>query len=219
MVDARLAYGAWAEARGGELGVITAARHAVVALTAPGAGLSAGSAVQSLPDEAAALHRAVELARSDAHPMFLIDAGFVRRVGSQLLPEAAHDRLPLTRVLTATRDHTPWELSLPAQLPALRTALARDPQRLRALLREAAAHDAGPTAVRLRTRSPSGPGPRTAPGQRRRPAPAQWTPRCARRRVQAARHRGRHGGARPGHAEHRLHGGGSALGHSPRDSA
>jgi 1-deoxy-D-xylulose-5-phosphate synthase len=104
-----------------------------------------------------AVTSAAGLAMGGLHPVVCIYATFLNRAFDQVLMDVALHRLPVTFVLDragVTGNDGPshngmWDLSLLGIVPGLRVAAPRDAERLRALLREAADHSDGPTAVRF----------------------------------------------------------------------
>ena len=90
------------------------------------------------------------------HPVVCIYATFLNRAFDQVLMDVGLHRCPVTFVLDragVTGEDGPshngmWDLSILAIVPGMRVAAPRDATRLRDLLREAVAWDAGPTALR-----------------------------------------------------------------------
>jgi 1-deoxy-D-xylulose-5-phosphate synthase len=91
------------------------------------------------------------------HPVVCVYATFLNRAFDQVLMDVALHRLPVTFVLDRagiTGSDGPshngmWDLSLLGMVPGMRVAAPRDGDRLRELLREATAHDGGPSALRF----------------------------------------------------------------------
>jgi 1-deoxy-D-xylulose-5-phosphate synthase len=104
-----------------------------------------------------AVASAAGLATGGLHPVVCVYATFLNRAFDQLLMDVALHRLPVTFVLDragVTGEDGPshngmWDLSLLGVVPDIRVAAPRDATTLRQLLREAVAHEAGPTVVRF----------------------------------------------------------------------
>jgi 1-deoxy-D-xylulose-5-phosphate synthase len=156
----------WTQVFADEMTAIAAKRPDVVAVTAAmlrPVGLAPMAA--AFPDrvfdvgiaEQHAMTSAAGLAGSGLHPVVCIYATFLNRAFDQLLMDVALHRLPVTVVLDragVTGDdgashHGMWDLATAGIVPGLRVAAPRDATRLRDLLREAVADDAGPTVVRF----------------------------------------------------------------------
>jgi 1-deoxy-D-xylulose-5-phosphate synthase len=156
----------WTKVFVGELCAIGAERDDVVAITAamPGpTGLSAFA--ERFPDRVfdvgiAEQHSACSaagLAMGGLHPVVALYSTFLNRAFDQVLMDVALHRTPVTFVLDRAgitgpdgpSHHGMWDLSILGVVPGLRVAAPRDPARLRALLREAVDHTAGPTVLRF----------------------------------------------------------------------
>ncbi len=156
----------WTEVFSAELVRIGAARSDVVAITAAmlyPTGLAPFS--QVYPErtfdvgiaEQHAVTSAAGMAMGGLHPVVAIYATFLNRAFDQMLLDVALHRLPVTLVLDRagiTGDDGPshngmWDLSILGVAPGLRVAAPRDEPTLRTALREAVAHEDGPTAVRF----------------------------------------------------------------------
>ncbi|MBQ1095041.1 1-deoxy-D-xylulose-5-phosphate synthase [Streptomyces sp. b94] len=104
-----------------------------------------------------AVTSAAGLAMGGLHPVVAVYATFLSRAFDQVLMDVALHRLPVTFVLDRAgitgpdgpSHHGMWDASLLALIPGLRLAVPRDATRLRALLREAVAYQAGPTVLRF----------------------------------------------------------------------
>ncbi|WP_416968187.1 1-deoxy-D-xylulose-5-phosphate synthase [Streptomyces sp. 4F14] len=104
-----------------------------------------------------AVTSAAGLATGGLRPVVAVHATFLGRAFDQVLMDVALHRLPVTFVLDRAGitgpdgpgHHGMWDLSLLAAVPGMRVAAPRDTERLGFLLREAAALDAGPTALRI----------------------------------------------------------------------
>ena len=104
-----------------------------------------------------AVTSAAGMAMAGLHPVVCIYSTFLNRAFDQVLLDVGLHRCPVTFVLDragVTGDDGPshngmWDLSILAIVPGMRVAAPRDAARLRELLREAVAHDEGPTAVRF----------------------------------------------------------------------
>ncbi|WP_055532555.1 1-deoxy-D-xylulose-5-phosphate synthase [Streptomyces graminilatus] len=156
----------WTSVFGAELADLADIRPDVVAITAamleptglgefarrhPGRVIDVGIAEQH------AVTTAAGLALGGAHPVVALYATFLNRAFDQLLMDVALHRAPVTFVLDragVTGDDGPshngmWDLSLLNLVPGLRLAAPRDGATLCRALREAVAHDDGPTALRF----------------------------------------------------------------------
>ena len=104
-----------------------------------------------------AVTSAAGLAMTGLHPVVAVYATFLTRAMDQVLMDVALHRLPVTFVLDRAgvtgpdgpSHHGIWDLSLLAAVPDLRTAVPRDPARLRELLRHAVTTTVGPTVLRF----------------------------------------------------------------------
>ncbi|MEH0400700.1 1-deoxy-D-xylulose-5-phosphate synthase [[Kitasatospora] papulosa] len=104
-----------------------------------------------------AVTSAAGLAMGGFHPVVALYSTFLTRAADQVLMDVALHRLPVTFVLDragvtgpdGASHHGMWDASLLGMVPGLRIAAPRDGCQLRALLREATAHDEGPTAIRF----------------------------------------------------------------------
>ncbi|MGW6292323.1 1-deoxy-D-xylulose-5-phosphate synthase [Streptomyces sp. NPDC055058] len=104
-----------------------------------------------------AVTSAAGLAMGGFHPVVALYSTFLTRAADQVLMDVALHRLPVTFVLDragitgpdGASHHGMWDPVLLGMMPGLRMAAPRDGEQLRSLLREALAHDAGPTAVRF----------------------------------------------------------------------
>jgi 1-deoxy-D-xylulose-5-phosphate synthase len=104
-----------------------------------------------------AVTSAAGLAMAGLHPVVAVYATFLTRAMDQVLMDVALHRLPVTFVLDRAgvtgpdgpSHHGVWDLSLLATVPGMRTAVPRDPVRLRELLRHATSTTTGPTALRF----------------------------------------------------------------------
>jgi 1-deoxy-D-xylulose-5-phosphate synthase len=104
-----------------------------------------------------AVTSAAGLAMGGMHPVVCVYATFLNRAFDQVMMDVALHRMPVTFVLDragVTGDDGPshngmWDLSILGVVPGMRVAAPRDASRLRELLREAVAHDRGPTAIRF----------------------------------------------------------------------
>jgi len=156
----------WTEVVSAELVRIGSARSDVVAITAAmlyPTGLAAFA--EAYPDrtfdvgiaEQHAVTSAAGMAMGGLHPVVAIYATFLNRAFDQMLLDVALHRLPVTFVLDRagiTGDDGPshngmWDLSILGVVPGMRVAAPRDELTMRAALREAVAHEEGPTAVRF----------------------------------------------------------------------
>ena len=156
----------WTEVFSAELVRIGAARSDVVAITAAmlyPTGLAPFA--RAYPErtfdvgiaEQHAVTSAAGMAMGGLHPVVAIYATFLNRAFDQMLLDVALHRLPVTLVLDRagiTGDDGPshngmWDLSILGVVPGMRVAAPRDEPTLRTALREAVAHEDGPTAVRF----------------------------------------------------------------------
>ncbi|POG48598.1 1-deoxy-D-xylulose-5-phosphate synthase [Streptomyces sp. ZL-24] len=104
-----------------------------------------------------AVTSAAGLALGGFHPVVALYSTFLTRAADQVLMDVALHRLPVTFVLDragitgpdGASHHGMWDLSLLGMVPGMRIAAPRDSGQLRSLLREAIAHEAGPSAVRF----------------------------------------------------------------------
>ncbi len=104
-----------------------------------------------------AVTSAAGLAMGGLHPVVCVYATFLNRAFDQMMMDVALHRLPVTFVLDRAGVTGPdgpshngmWDLSLLGMVPGMRVAAPRDGDRLRALLREAIDHEAGPSAIRF----------------------------------------------------------------------
>lgn len=104
-----------------------------------------------------AVTSAAGLALGGLHPVVALYSTFLTRAVDQVLMDVALHRLPVTFVLDragitgpdGASHHGMWDLSLLGMVPGMRVAAPRDSSQLRPLLREAVAHDAGPSAIRF----------------------------------------------------------------------
>jgi len=118
-----------------------------------------------------AVASAAGLASAGLHPIVAIYATFLNRAFDQVLMDVALHRLPVTLVLDragitgddGASHNGVWDLAILGVVPGLRIAAPRDEQTLRAELREASEHAAGPTVVRF----PKTPLGRDIPARRR----------------------------------------------------
>ena len=166
----------WTSVFADEIATIAHQRPEVVAVTASmlrPTGLFAFS--QAFPHrvldvgiaEQHAVTSAAGLAMAGLHPVVAVYATFLTRAVDQVLMDVALHRLPVTFVLDRAgvtgpdgpSHHGVWDLSLLAVVPGLRTAVPRDPARLRELLHHATAITTGPTVLRF----PKGPAGATIP--------------------------------------------------------
>jgi 1-deoxy-D-xylulose-5-phosphate synthase len=104
-----------------------------------------------------AVTSAAGLAMGGLHPIVCVYATFLNRAFDQVLLDVALHKLPVTFVLDragVTGDdgashNGMWDMSVLRVVPGLRIAAPRDPQTLRAELREAVATTDAPTVVRF----------------------------------------------------------------------
>ena len=104
-----------------------------------------------------AVASAAGLAAAGLHPVVAIYSTFLNRAFDQLLMDVGLHSAPVTFVLDRSgitgpdgpSHHGIWDVSLFSLVPGMRVAAPRDAVRLRDLLREALAHDTGPTALRF----------------------------------------------------------------------
>ncbi|MEU1050732.1 1-deoxy-D-xylulose-5-phosphate synthase [Streptomyces sp. NPDC005897] len=104
-----------------------------------------------------AVTSAAGLAMGGFHPVVALYSTFLTRAADQVLMDVALHQLPVTFVLDragitgpdGASHHGMWDASFLGVVPGLRIAAPRDSRRLRSLLREAVAHDTGPTAIRF----------------------------------------------------------------------
>ncbi|MGW0645343.1 1-deoxy-D-xylulose-5-phosphate synthase [Streptomyces badius] len=104
-----------------------------------------------------AVTSAAGLALGGFHPVVALYSTFLTRAVDQVLMDVALHRLPVTFVLDragitgpdGASHHGMWDTSLLSMVPGMHIAVPRDNGQLRPLLREAIAHDAGPSAVRF----------------------------------------------------------------------
>ncbi|WP_265442573.1 1-deoxy-D-xylulose-5-phosphate synthase [Flexivirga meconopsidis] len=156
---------AWTDVFGEELVAIGEERSDVVALTAAmrlptGLGAFGERFPHRLVDVGIAEQHAVTcaagLASSGLHPVVAVYSTFLGRAFDQVLMDVALHRLPVTFVLDRAgvtgpdgpSHHGMWDVTLLRGVPGLRLAAPRDKVRLRELLREALAHESGPTVLR-----------------------------------------------------------------------
>ncbi|GAB3493765.1 1-deoxy-D-xylulose-5-phosphate synthase [Flexivirga lutea] len=156
---------AWTMVFGAELAAIGEERSDVVALTAAmrlptGLGPFGERFPHRIVDVGIAEQHAVTcaagLATSGLHPVVAIYSTFLGRAFDQVLMDVGLHRLPVTFVLDRSgitgpdgpSHHGIWDVSMLRGVPGIRIAAPRDAIRLRELLREALAHDDGPTVLR-----------------------------------------------------------------------
>ncbi|MGK5740424.1 1-deoxy-D-xylulose-5-phosphate synthase [Micromonospora sp. URMC 103] len=104
-----------------------------------------------------AVTSAAGLAFGGKHPVVAVYATFLNRAVDQVLLDVALHRLPVTLVLDRAgitgpdgpSHHGMWDLALLGAVPGLRVAAPRDEATLREELREAVAHEDGPTVLRF----------------------------------------------------------------------
>ena len=156
----------WTAVFADELESIAAQRDDVVAITAAmlePVGL--GGFARRFPDrwfdvgiaEQHAIASAAGLATAGLHPVVALYATFLNRALDQLLMDVALHRLPVTITLDragltgedGASHNGMWDLAMLGIVPGIRIAAPRDEPTLRALLREALAHEDGPTVVRF----------------------------------------------------------------------
>lgn len=164
---------AWTTVFGRELVAIGEERSDVVALTAAmrlptGLGPFGERFPHRIVDVGIAEQHAVTcaagLATSGLHPVVAIYSTFLGRAFDQVLMDVGLHHLPVTFVLDRSgitgpdgpSHHGIWDVSMLRGVPGIRIAAPRDAIRLRELLREALAHEDGPTVVRY----PKGSAPR-----------------------------------------------------------
>ncbi|MCB5164039.1 1-deoxy-D-xylulose-5-phosphate synthase [Streptomyces bambusae] len=156
----------WTDVFGAELAAVGAERPDVVAVTAamlhpvgltefarrfPGRVWDVGIAEQH------AVTSAAGLATGGLHPVVAVYATFLNRAFDQVLMDVALHRCGVTFVLDRAgitgvdgpSHHGMWDMSLLQVVPGLRIAAPRDPQQLRAQLREALAVSDAPTVLRF----------------------------------------------------------------------
>ncbi|WP_446666564.1 1-deoxy-D-xylulose-5-phosphate synthase [Flexivirga sp. B27] len=156
---------AWTTVFGRELSAVGEERADVVALTAAmrlptGLGPFAERFPHRIVDVGIAEQHAVTcaagLATAGLHPVVAIYSTFLGRAFDQVLMDVGLHRLPVTFVLDRSgitgpdgpSHHGIWDVSMLRGIPGIRIAAPRDAIRLRELLREALAHEGGPTVVR-----------------------------------------------------------------------
>ncbi|MBB2893676.1 1-deoxy-D-xylulose-5-phosphate synthase [Flexivirga oryzae] len=156
---------AWTTVFGRELAAIGEERADIVALTAAmrlptGLGAFGERFPHRLVDVGIAEQHAVTcaagLATSGLHPVVAIYSTFLGRAFDQVLMDVGLHRLPVTFVLDRSgvtgpdgpSHHGMWDVSMLRGVPGIRIAAPRDSVRLRELLREALAHESGPTVLR-----------------------------------------------------------------------
>jgi 1-deoxy-D-xylulose-5-phosphate synthase len=156
----------WTAVFADELETIAAQRDDIVAITAAmlePVGL--GGFARRFPDrwfdvgiaEQHAMASAAGMATAGLHPVVAIYATFLNRAFDQLLMDVALHKLPVTIVLDragltgedGASHNGMWDLAILGVVPGIRIAAPRDEPTLRALLREALAHEDGPTVVRF----------------------------------------------------------------------
>ena len=156
---------AWTTVFGRELAAVGEERADIVALTAAmrlptGLGPFGERFPHRLVDVGIAEQHAVTcaagLATAGLHPVVAIYSTFLGRAFDQVLMDVGLHRLPVTFVLDRAgitgpdgpSHHGMWDVSMLSGVPAIRIAAPRDGVRLRELLREALAHESGPTVLR-----------------------------------------------------------------------
>ncbi|GGB22859.1 1-deoxy-D-xylulose-5-phosphate synthase [Flexivirga endophytica] len=156
---------AWTKVFGGELAAVGEERSDIVAVTAAmrlptGLGPFGERFPHRIIDVGIAEQHAVTcaagLATSGLHPVVAIYSTFLGRAFDQVLMDVGLHRLPVTFVLDRSgvtgpdgpSHHGIWDVSLLRGVPGIRIAAPRDAIRLRELLREALAHEDGPTVLR-----------------------------------------------------------------------
>jgi 1-deoxy-D-xylulose-5-phosphate synthase len=110
-----------------------------------------------------AVTSAAGMAMGGLHPVVCLYATFLNRAFDQVLMDVALHQLPVTFVLDRAGVTGPdgpshngmWDLSILGIVPGMRVAAPRDSTRVRELLREAVAHETGPTAIRF-PKAPAG---------------------------------------------------------------
>jgi 1-deoxy-D-xylulose-5-phosphate synthase len=156
----------WTDVFAEEIVAVGQERDDVVAVTAAmlrPVGL--GRFAEEFPDrvydvgiaEQHAVTSAAGMAMGGLHPVVCIYSTFLNRAFDQVLMDVGLHELPVTFVLDRagiTGDDGPshngmWDLAVLGIVPGMRVAAPRDAVRLRELLREAVAHDTGPTAMRF----------------------------------------------------------------------
>jgi 1-deoxy-D-xylulose-5-phosphate synthase len=154
----------WTDTFGEELCAIAAERDDVVAITAAMPGPTGlGPFLATYPRrffdvgiaEQQAVTAAAGMAMGGLHPVVAVYSSFLNRAFDQVLMDVALHRLAVTFVLDragvtgpdAASHHGMWDTSILSVAPGLRIAAPRDPDQLRALLREAVVID-GPTVLR-----------------------------------------------------------------------
>lgn len=156
---------AWTTVFANELASVGEERSDVVALTAAmrlptGLGPFGERFPHRIVDVGIAEQHAVTcaagLATAGLHPVVAIYSTFLGRAFDQVLMDVGLHRLPVTFVLDRSgitgpdgpSHHGIWDVSLLRGVPGIRIAAPRDAIRLRELLREALAHEDGPTVLR-----------------------------------------------------------------------
>jgi 1-deoxy-D-xylulose-5-phosphate synthase len=156
---------AWTTVFGDELASVGEERSDVVALTAAmrlptGLGPFGERFPHRIVDVGIAEQHAVTcaagLANAGLHPVVAIYSTFLGRAFDQVLMDVGLHGLPVTFVLDRSgitgpdgpSHHGIWDVSLLRGVPGIRIAAPRDAIRLRELLREALAHEDGPTVLR-----------------------------------------------------------------------
>ncbi|TDC36548.1 1-deoxy-D-xylulose-5-phosphate synthase [Micromonospora sp. 15K316] len=156
----------WTDALSDELVAIGANTPDVVAVSAAMLGPTGLAAfAERYPDrtvdvgiaEQHAVTSAAGLAFGGKHPVVAIYATFLNRAVDQVLLDVALHRLPVTLLLDRAgitgpdgpSHHGMWDLALLGAVPGLRVAAPRDETTLREELREAVAHQDGPTVLRF----------------------------------------------------------------------
>lgn len=163
--DTKIRSEAWTTVFGRELAAIGEERSDIVAVTAAmrlptGLGPFSERFPHRIVDVGIAEQHAVTcaagLATSGLHPVVAVYSTFLGRAFDQVLMDVGLHRLPVTFVLDRSgitgpdgpSHHGMWDVSMLCGVPGMRIAAPRDAVRLRELLREALAHDDGPTVVR-----------------------------------------------------------------------
>ncbi|MEV1332162.1 1-deoxy-D-xylulose-5-phosphate synthase [Micromonospora costi] len=156
----------WTDAFSDELLAIGADRPEVVAVSAAMLGPTGLDGFGArYPDrtvdvgiaEQHAVTSAAGLAFGGKHPVVAVYATFLNRAIDQVLLDVALHHLPVTLVLDRAgitgpdgpSHHGMWDLALLGAVPGLRVAAPRDEATLREELREAVAHQDGPTVLRF----------------------------------------------------------------------